>query len=90
MDAADSIHTSERSAKWESRAPTPSLRKEPEPVEVELALPPKEDTPKPGLNETLDLLTRVLGARDEDPDVRIFPCWSSQISFSNDLVKILN
>ena len=65
----DSIKSSEMFDDWESRAPTPSLRKEPEPVCVERAFPPREVTPKLGLDETVELLTRVLGASEEDPDL---------------------
>ena len=54
---------------WESRAATPSLdpkfyrpTRAPE-VEV-----PRE-LPKAGLDETVELLTRVLGSIEEDPDL---------------------
>ena len=57
-----SVNTSEMFADWESRAPTPSPGKEPEPVRVERALPPHEHTPKIGLPETVDVLTKVLGS----------------------------
>ena len=46
---------------------TTSLRKEPEPVCVEQAFLELDVTPKKGLDETVELLTRVLGASEEDP-----------------------
>ena len=53
----------------ESKAPRPSLRKEPEPVCVQRAFPPQEVTAKLGLDETLELLTRALGAGEDDPNL---------------------
>ena len=67
VDVAGSIKTSETFVDWESRAPTWSLRNQPEPVKVECALPPHEDTSKLGLDETVELRTRVVGASEEDP-----------------------
>ena len=39
-----------------------------EPACVDRGLPPRMAAPKLGLDETMDLLSRVLGAGDEDPD----------------------
>ena len=41
----------------------------PERTCVDPSLPPRMATLKLGLDETMDLLSRVLGARDEDPDL---------------------
>ena len=64
---------------WISREPTPSLPSRPrppsprgvcpEPVRVERGLPSRMAAPKLGLDETMELLSRVLGAGDEDPDL---------------------
>ena len=40
----------------------------PEPSCVEQGLPPRIAAPKLGLNETMELLSRVLGTNDEDPN----------------------
>ena len=40
-----------------------------EPTCVDRALPPRVVSPKLGLDETMDLLSRVLGAGDENPDL---------------------
>ena len=83
MVAADSIQTSEMFVDLESRAPTPSLRKEPKPVKVEGAPPPHQDSPEVVLHEMVELLTRALGGGEEDPDLstlsvalKIEPGWS--------------
>ena len=60
-----SIHTSDMFSDWESRATTSSLKKMPEPVCVERAFPPHEVAPKLRLDETVELLTRVLGASED-------------------------
>ena len=50
--------------------PDPSPRAvAPEPRCVDGGLPPRMAAPKLGLDETMDLLSRVLGAGDEDPDL---------------------
>ena len=50
--------------------PDPSLRAvAPEYTCVERGLSPHMAAPKLGLHETMDLLSRVLGAGDEDPDL---------------------
>ena len=41
-----------------------------EPVRVEPGLPPRMAASKLGLDETMELLSRVLGAGEEDPDLR--------------------
>ena len=41
----------------------------PEPTCVDRSLPPRMATPKLGLAETMDLLSRVMGAGHEDPDL---------------------
>ena len=41
----------------------------PEPRIVDQALPPRMAAPKLDLDETMELLSRVLGAGDEDPDL---------------------
>ena len=73
-------HSSEWEHDWIPRETTP--RKEPvcmerepspcapEPVCVERGLPPCMAAPKLGLDETMELLSRVLGAGEEDPDLR--------------------
>ena len=75
--------TSNESSEWEedwiSREPTLSLPLRPrppsprglrlEPVRVERGLPPRMAAPKLGLDETMELLSRVRGAGDEDPDL---------------------
>ena len=62
----DSVNRSEIFADWESQAPTPSLRKEPESVGVERAFPPHQDTSKLRPGETMELLTEGLRATEED------------------------
>ena len=54
---------------WESRETATSLKKMPEPFCVEHAFPPHEVAPKLGFDETVELLTRVMGASEEDPDL---------------------
>ena len=69
VDDVDSIKTWEMFADWDTTAPTLSLSTEPEPVNVERALPLREDTPKSGLDGTLELITRILTASEEDRDL---------------------
>ena len=78
-----SATTCNDSAEWEedgiSREPTTSLPSRPrpssprgvcpEPVRVERGLPSRMAAPKLGLDETMELLSRVLGAGEEDPDL---------------------
>ena len=83
-DASASAHSSEWEPDWISMEPTPSKEpKEPECLEgvpsprgvapepscVEGVLPPRMAAPKLGLDETTELLSRVLGASDEDRDL---------------------
>ena len=77
--ATTSNDSSEWEEDWISREPTPSLPSRPrppsprgvcpEPVRVERGLPSRMAAPKLGLDETMELLSRVLGAGDEDPDL---------------------
>ena len=54
---------------YECLKPGPSPRAlAPEPTSVDQGLPPRMAAPKLGLAETLELLSQVLGAGDEDPD----------------------
>ena len=79
ISATTSNDSSEREEDWISREPTPSLPSRPrppsprgvcpEPVRVERGLPSRMAAPKLGLDETMELLSRVLGAGDEDPDL---------------------
>ena len=84
MDWQASAQSSESKADWVCKEPAPSRElKEnecpkpdpsaravaPEPTCVERGLPPHMAAPKQGLNETMELLSRVLGAGDEDPDL---------------------
>ena len=41
----------------------------PEPTSVDQALPPRMAAPKLGLDDTMELRSRVLGAGDEEPDL---------------------
>ena len=77
--ASASAHSSEWEPDWISREPTPTkepvcMEREPspcalEPVCVERGWPPRMAAPKLGLDETTELLSRVLGASEEDPDL---------------------
>ena len=79
ISATTSNGSSEWEVDWISREPTPSLPSRPrppsprgvcpEPVRVERGLPSRMAAPKLGLDETMELLFRVLGAGDEDPDL---------------------
>ena len=79
ISATTSNDSSEWEEDWISREPTPSLPSRPrppsppgvcpEPVRVERGLPSRMAAPKLGLDETMELLSRVLGAGDEDPDL---------------------
>ena len=79
ISATTSNDSSEWEMDWISREPTPWLPSRPrppsprgvcpEPVRVERGLPSRMAAPKLGLDETMELLSRVLGAGDEDPDL---------------------
>ena len=84
MDWSSSAQSSVWDPDWVSAEPTPAEeRKEheclkpgpspmavaPEPTCVDRDLPPRMAAPKLGLDETMELLSRVLGAGDEDPDL---------------------
>ena len=85
MDWSSSAQSSEWESDWVSGEPTPpeepkeheclkpgsSLRAvAPEPTWEDRGLPPRMAAPRLGLHETMELLSRVLGAGDEDPDLR--------------------
>ena len=79
-----SVNSSEMFADSESRPPTPSLRKEPEPVKVERAFPPHQDTSKLRPGETMELLTRVSGATEEDLNLcAISAALETKLGFAN-------
>ena len=77
--ASASANSSEWEPDWISRGPTPTkepvcMEREPspcapEPLCVERGLPPRMTAPKLGLNETMELLSLVLDAGEEDPDL---------------------
>ena len=77
--ATTSNDSSEWEEDWISREPTPLFPSRPrppsprgvcpEPVRVERGLPSRMAAPKLGLDETMELFSRVLGAGDEDPDL---------------------
>ena len=79
ISATTSNDSSEWEVDWISTEPTPSLLSRPrppsprgvcpEPVHVERGLPSRMAAPKLGLDETMELLSRVLGAGDEDPEL---------------------
>ena len=79
ISASTSNDSSEWEVDWISREPTPSLPSRPrppsprgvcpEPVRVEKGLPSRMAAPKLRLDETMELLSRVLGAGGEDPDL---------------------
>ena len=79
ISATTSNDSSEWEEDWISREPSLSLPSRPrplsprgvcpEPVRVERGLPARMAAPKLGLDETMELLSRVLGAGDEDPDL---------------------
>ena len=84
MDWSSLAQSSEWEPDWVSGEPTPPEKlKEheclkpgpspravaPEPTSVDRGLPPRMAAPKLGLHETMELLPRVLGAGDEDPDL---------------------
>ena len=67
----DSVYTSEMFAYRESPAATPSLRKKQDvapPIRVEPMPFTHEGTAKVGLDESVELFTKVLAAREEDPE----------------------
>ena len=83
MDWSSSAQSSEWEPDWVSGEPTPSEKQKeneclkpgpspravaPEPTSVDRGLPPRMVPPKLGLYKTMELLSRVFGARDEDPD----------------------
>ena len=80
ISATTSNDSSEWDGDWISREPTPSLPSRPrppsprgvcpEPVRVERGLSSRMAAPKIGLDETMELLSRVPGAGDEDLDLR--------------------
>ena len=57
--------TAEKTKDHECLKPGPS----PEPMSVDRGLPPQMAAPKLGLDDTLELLSRALGAGNEDPDL---------------------
>ena len=60
----------EKPKEHECPKPGPSPRAvAPERTSVDRGLPPRKAAPKLGIDETMELLSRVLGAGDEDPDV---------------------
>ena len=60
----------EKPKEYECLKPRPSLRAvAPEPTSVDRGLPPRMTAPKLGLVETMELLSRVPGAGDEDSDL---------------------
>ena len=82
MDWSSSAQSSEWEPYLESGEPTPPEKPKehgclkpgsnpravaPEPTSVDRGLPPRMAAPKLGLDETMELLSRVLGAGDEDP-----------------------
>ena len=84
MDWSSSALSSDWEPDWVSGEPTPPERPKeheclkpgpspravaPEPTSVDRGLPPRMAAPKLGLEETMELLSRVLGAGDEDPDL---------------------
>ena len=79
ISATTSNGSSEWEEDWISREPTPSLPSRPRPpsprgvcpeaVRVERGLPSRMAAPKLGLDETMELLSRVLGAGHEDRDL---------------------
>ena len=84
MDWSSSAQSSELEPVWVSVEPTPPEKPKeyeclkpgpspravaPEPTSVDLGLPPRMSDPKLHLDETMELLSRVLGAGDEDVDL---------------------
>ena len=84
LEMSSSAHSSEWEPVCVSKEPTPSKepkeleclvrepcprRVAPEPSCVERGLPPRMEAPKLGLADTMELLSRSLGAGDEDPDL---------------------
>ena len=76
MHWSASAQSSEWEPDWVSEEPTPPeepkehecMKPGPSPRCVDRGLPPRMAAPKLGLGETMDLLSRVLGAGDEDPN----------------------
>ena len=84
MDWSSSAQSSEWEPNWVSGELTPPEKPKeheclkpgpspravaPEPTSVDRGLPPRMPAPKLGLDDTMELLTRVLGTGGEDPDV---------------------
>ena len=84
MDWSSSAQSSQWESGWVSEEPTPPeepkehecLKPDPSPRAVaplptcvDRCLPPRMAAPKLGLHETMELLTRVLGAGDENADL---------------------
>ena len=84
MDWSSSAQSSAWEPNWVSREPTPPEKPKeyeclkpgpspravaPEPTSMDRGLPPRMAAPKLGLNDTMELLSRVPGAGDEDPDL---------------------
>ena len=63
------IRTSDMVAEWKSRATTPWVMSTPEPSCVGGGLPPRDVARKLDLDETSELLTRVLAASEGSPDL---------------------
>ena len=56
----------------------------PQPVCLERAFPPHDIAPKPGLDETVELLTRFLGASEENPDLSaLFAALKTKLDLSD-------
>ena len=84
MDWSSSAQSSEWNPDWVSGEPTPPEKPKeddclkpgpspkavaPEPTCMDQDLPPRMAAPKLGLDETMELLSRVVGTGDEDPDL---------------------
>ena len=84
MDWSASAQSSEWEPDWVSQEPPPPEEPKqreclklgpsprlvaPEPTCVDRGLPPRNAAPEVGLDETMDMLSRVLGAGDEDPNL---------------------
>ena len=84
MDWSPSAQSSEWEPDWVSGEPSPPEKPKeheclkpgpspralaPEPTSVDRGLPPRMAGPKLGLDETMEFLSRVKGAGDEDPDL---------------------
>ena len=84
---ANSIQIFKMFAERQYRATTPCMRKVAEPPSFERGFPPHEVAPKLGVDETVELLTKVVGAKEEDPHLSdLFAALKTQLGFS-DLTK---